>query len=183
LLAVPFYGLISDHIYFRIVCWQSSGEKVYKPVAGVNGILFQGSGNLSWMTYMVEKGGYSFAEWQTGRDEYLHQYLDEDFFMRMKVRQARGRQVQKPESKFVIQIEKTFLRSFVVKNEFVARETSSNSILGSKTVVFYSGGLVSRLLYWIFTILPDNGGYTCPSIASESELLDFFPKKVLIPSG
>lgn len=172
--AIPFFY---KNIVFRIDCQRMVEETVSERKTNIDGVLV--SYNLGmdadWMYWLVNNGGYNYADIKSGK-EFDHTYWSSDFKVTQQTTSP------KTAARYEIKILKSMPRPFLIKNEFIAVDRTTNKELGKKVVLFMQAGSISRFLNWKMTNDMDRGGLTCPTIRSTNDLLGFFPRNVLIPS-
>lgn len=173
---LPMTPLLYKHIFFRINCYRVVEEQVFDPRSSVNGLLISYNWGMDtrWVSWLVDSGGYQFAEYKTG-NEFERKYWNNEF------RMLRRMSSPTTSAKYEIKILQSSIGSEIVKNELIAIDRETNRILGRKVVLFLQAGWISRYLNWKLTNDMDRGGISCPRIGSIGDLLQFFPSKVLIP--
>jgi len=176
LLFLPVVGWAGSHVVFRLKCHELAFETLRRTVKDVDGILFSSNWgtDTSWITWLVKEGGYEYADYPT-RDTYERIYWEKRYF------RTRRMSVADSPARYEIHRSVTTLYFVIHRNDFIARDRSSGEELGRKTVLFMPAGPVSQVLYFIFTIRQDAGGYSCPAIRQTEDLFRFFPGTVLLP--
>lgn len=180
LFSVPAMPFIYRNVIFQIDCQQMVEEQVLDRRSNVDGLLVSYNWGIDtqWVNWLVEKGGYAYAEYKSGNEfERNYWHVNGPFVSVSRT------SVPTSTARYEIQVIKSQPQSFIVKNEFVAIDRTTNKILGRKVLLFMQAGWISRYLNWKITNDMDRGGLTCPRISSLDDLLGFFPTKVLVPSA
>ena len=177
LFLLPTTPLLYKHALFRIDCQSMAEEQVLDRRSNVDGVLISYNWGMDtqWVYWLVQNGGYTFAEYKTG-NEFERNYWD------TKLRDTRRMSSPSPAAQYEIKVLKSQPRDFIIKNEFVAVDRMTNQVLGRKVVLFMQAGWISRFLNWKLTNDMDRGGLTCPTIRTTDDLLRFFPTNVLFPA-
>lgn len=177
LFFLPAMPLTYRQVLFRIDCLSMTEETVVDRRQNVDGVLISYNWGMDteWVYWLVQNGGYKFAEYKTG-NEFERNYWDARF------RDTRRMSSSNSAAQYEIKVLKSTPRNFTVKNELVAIDRKTNQVLGRKVVLFLQAGWISRFLNWKLTNDMDRGGQTCPRIHSTDDLLRFFPSNVLLPA-
>ncbi len=174
LFILPSIPTIQKHIIFREYCENIVHEKVFNTAYDVNSVIFEGSVNVRWMSYLAKTGGYSYVEnrRRVGKKVFYSQYYKTG-------RGVRKRTSDTSNSLYQIENVRTMMDYSIVESKFVASNISTGEILGENKFLTLVPGALSRFIYLVLGVNV-SGNYTCPKINSTVDMLDFFPEKVLI---
>ncbi|MCI4441713.1 hypothetical protein, partial [Tibeticola sp.] len=111
--------------------------------SNVDGVLISYNWGMDtrWVYWLVQDGGYKFAEYQTG-NEFERNYWDTSLRVTQRMSSPR------PAAQYEIKVLKSQPRNFIIKNELVAIDRTTDQILGRKVVLFMYAGWISRFLNW-----------------------------------
>lgn len=166
---------------FWKTCATLEDTHIYDRVTDVDGVLFSTNLGLDsrWIHWLVEQGGYQYAEYKTGQGFQRSYWAGPGIGVGADIR---GTSLSVSNARYEIERRVTTLTSSILRNDFIAKDRLTGKELGRKTLLFMSAGPLSRYLYWKLANNMDGGGYVCPSVKTDDELLRFFPEQVLLPA-